>query len=446
MRSPSKLFVALGSLLLSVRPAFPAEPAKPQGNLPACYAQLGIFADSNGPSAPAVPEGLGVNIHFTDARPGEMKLLAASGLRWVRMDFTWSRIEKAKGQYDFTAYDRLISTLEASHICPLFILDYGNPLYDGGLSPYTEEGREAFARWAATSAQRFKDRGVLWEIWNEPNGSFWRPKAKVEDYVKLALAVGRAIRDAVPQEIYIGPATAGIKFDFLEACFQAGLLDYWRAVSVHPYRQSDPETAQAEYKRLQDLIAKYAPGKAIPILSGEWGYSAAWKGMNEERQGKILPREWLTNMASNVPLSIWYDWHDDGENPTEPEHHFGMVSNPYDPAREQVYEPKPAYRAAKTLATVLNGFRFDRRLEVGSSDDYALVFKKDHDTRIVAWTTAAIPHPSVLPAGRGRFAVTSHLGSPLPALFADHQKLRIVLSDAPQYIVPANRTQLASER
>jgi hypothetical protein len=77
-------------------------------------------------------------------------------------------------------------------------------------------------------------------MWNEPNGSFWKPKANVEDYVKLALAVGRAIRDAAPQEVYIGPATSGIKFDFLEACFQAGLLDYWRAVSVHPYRQTDP--------------------------------------------------------------------------------------------------------------------------------------------------------------------------------------------------------------
>jgi hypothetical protein len=146
-----------------------------------------------------------------------------------------------------------------------------------------------------------------------------------------------------------------------------------------------------------------------------------------------------------VPLSIWYDWRDDGENPTEAEHHFGMVSNPYDPAREPVYEPKPAYRAAKTLTTVLNGFRFDRRLEVGSSNDYALVFKKGRATRIVAWTTAAIPHGIVLPAGRGRFEVTSHLGNQLPALFAHHQRLRIVLSDAPQYIIPANRTQIGSK-
>jgi hypothetical protein len=31
-------------------------------------------------SAPAIPEGIGVNIHFTDPRPGEMKMLAAAAL------------------------------------------------------------------------------------------------------------------------------------------------------------------------------------------------------------------------------------------------------------------------------------------------------------------------------------------------------------------------------
>ena len=48
------------------------------------------FAAQPHPALPAaaVPEGLGVNIHFTDPRPGEMEMLAAAGFRWVRMDFS----------------------------------------------------------------------------------------------------------------------------------------------------------------------------------------------------------------------------------------------------------------------------------------------------------------------------------------------------------------------
>ena len=77
-----------------------------------------------------------------------------------------------------------------------------------------------------------------------------------------------------------------------------------------------------------ELIDQYAPkGKQIPILSAEWGYSAAWKDFDETKQGKMLPRQWLVNLANDVPLSIWYDWHDDGTDPKEPEHHFGTVQH-----------------------------------------------------------------------------------------------------------------------
>src|SRR2546428_1162256 len=95
-------------------------------------------------SAPAIPEGIGVNIHFTDPQPGEMKLLAAAGFRWVRMDFHWQQTEVAQGRYDFTPYDRLLSTLDQYKIRALLILDYSNNLYDNGLAPYSNEGRRAF--------------------------------------------------------------------------------------------------------------------------------------------------------------------------------------------------------------------------------------------------------------------------------------------------------------
>ncbi|MDR0610777.1 MAG: hypothetical protein LBG58_11755, partial [Planctomycetaceae bacterium] len=38
---------------------------------------------------PVVPDGLGYNIHFTDAKPGEMEMLADSGATIIRMDLSW---------------------------------------------------------------------------------------------------------------------------------------------------------------------------------------------------------------------------------------------------------------------------------------------------------------------------------------------------------------------
>jgi len=386
-----------------------------------------------------VPEGVGVDIHFIDPQPGELKMLAASGVRWIRMDFDWSRTETVKGQYDFTAYDRLVALLEQYKIRPVFILDYSNALYDEGLSPHTEEGVKAFASWAAAAVTHFKGRGIVWEMYNEPNFFFWRPQPNVEAYIKLALAVGEGIYEAAPDEDYVGPATSGVDLPFLEACFKAGLLNYWSGVSVHPYRPTGPEAAAADFMALRTLITRYAPeGKQIPILSGEWGYStnSDQKGVDEATQGKLLPRQWLNNLANGVPLSIWYDWHDDGPDPKEREHHFGMVRFAYDSARDPVYNPKPAYRAARTLTTLLEGFRFNKRLVVGGSNDYVLLFSNGEAVRLVVWTTAPAPHALSIPASPGRFAVFAHTGEKLPDVVAGQGSLDVVATDSPQYLDP----------
>src|SRR5688572_2502942 len=139
-------------------------------------------------SSPAIPEGMGVNIHFTTPDPGEVKMLAAAGFRWVRMDFVWKQTEQVKGSYDFSTYDVLLKALDEYQIRPLFILDYSNALYDNDRAPYTEAGRLAFANWAAAAVKRYRGRGILWEIYNEPNTGFWTPKPNVSDYIKLSVA------------------------------------------------------------------------------------------------------------------------------------------------------------------------------------------------------------------------------------------------------------------
>src|ERR1051325_9972098 len=78
---------------------------------------------------PSVEESLGVNIHFIEPQPGEVKMIADAGFRWVRTDFKWELTERKRGEYDFSPYDGLLRELDAFNIRALFILDYGNPLY-----------------------------------------------------------------------------------------------------------------------------------------------------------------------------------------------------------------------------------------------------------------------------------------------------------------------------
>ena len=388
---------------------------------------------------PGTIDGLGVNIHFTDARPGEMEMLAAGGFRCVRMDLSWARTEREQGRYDFSAYDRLLTASRPHQIRALFILDYSNSLYEKDRSVATREGREAYARWAAAAAAHFRGQGILWEIWNEPNISgFWKPEPNVEDYAAMALAACQAIRTVAPAEAIIGPATSRIDLEFLEGCFKAGLLQWWDAVSVHPYRQSAPETAAVEYHRLRQLIDRYAPAdKSIPIISGEWGYSAAWNGFDPVEQGKLLPRQWLTNLSQDIPVSIWYDWHDDGRDPHEAEHHFGTVENEAHRGRQPVYNPKPAYLAAKTLTATLAGYRFRKRLATSDPTAYALLFENGDQQRVAVWTTGSEPTEIKIPSRDSRFERISHTGESHSPISATDGFLEVTATDSPQYLVAA---------
>ncbi|MGH9398278.1 MAG: beta-1,4-xylanase [Terriglobia bacterium] len=398
------------------------------------------------PLNPPVPGSLGINIHFTNPAPGEMKEIADGGFRWVRMDLDWGSTERVKGKYDFSAYDKLLAALAPYHIRPILILDYSNKFYDHNLSPYDEVGRQAFANWVAAAVNHFHGRGVAWEMYNEPNWTFWRPKPNVQDYIKLALKVGETIEETDPGETYIGPAGALIDLPFLKACFEAGLLNYWSAVSVHPYRQRIPESVSGPYADLRKLIATYAPaGKTIPIIAGEWGYPSTpdWFNMSEAGQAQMLAREFLTNIAEGIPITIWYDWGDGNEASKSSDDHYGIVKSDYHQGGNPAYPPKPVYLAAQTLFRFFDGYTFRKRLAVGSPEDYVLLFTKQDGARLAAWTTGNAPEVVTIPGARGKFHVIGIVGAEMRGLRAHRHGLKITLSNSPQYLAPQKTGGLA---
>ena len=72
----------------------------------------------------------GINIHFEQEQPGEIQQLSQS-YTITRHGATWDKIEQTKGEYNFTAYDGLISGLTSHSVRPYWLLAFGNVHYTG---------------------------------------------------------------------------------------------------------------------------------------------------------------------------------------------------------------------------------------------------------------------------------------------------------------------------
>lgn len=217
-------------------------------------------------------EGRGTNIHWREEPQPGVAAMISRAYRVVRMDFTWALIETARGVYNFSEYDTLLGTMKAHGLRPYWILDYGNPLY-----PPTTRGSTcdtavcvaAFARFAAAAVSHFKGNDIIFECINEPNGM---GRFNATNYATLCLGAG--VHFTAAGELFVGPATSGVDWTWLNATFSAGALGAFGAVSVHPYRQIDPDTVLDDWARLRALVDQHDT-RRLPMISGEWGYTNA---------------------------------------------------------------------------------------------------------------------------------------------------------------------------
>ena len=137
----------------------------------------------------------------------------------------------------------------------------------------------------------------------------------------------------------------------------------------------------------------------------------------------------LINIHQNVPVSIWYDWKNDGPDPNEREHNFGTVKGDL--------TPKTAYLAAKTLSTTLAGFSFERCLYLGPDKDFGCLLKKDNIEALALWTTGD-EHELTLQLKAGRGILVDMLGNKKEISW-NEQGLKLTVSQSPQYLLLSSK-------
>ena len=366
---------------------------------------------------------LGVNIHFTrDAAALDAARLA--GFTWIRMDLAWADVEIAPGVYDFSGYDQLITDLEARDMRALLILDYGHPLYTGGsnMPPITSTALEAIGRYAETAARHFAGHGICYEIWNEPNTyGFWLPQPNAAQYAALSNSLIARVRLGDPQAQIVTGGLSGMDYVFLRDCLNDGAATGASAIGLHPYRWGAPETAEADVSAWRSIVSETLSSN-LPTWDTEWGYSATWFGDGHTseartRQAVMAARELLTAWSAGFPLIVYYDLRDDGLDPSNAEHNFGLL------ARD--YSAKPAMQAVQALTAAAHGRQFTGVVPLGSTDLHALRLDGVAEVVMVLWSSSAEATVRVPASG----TAVDMLGKPLALQPVDNQ-LELVISEA----------------
>ena len=108
-----------------------------------------------------------------------MPLIARAGIREVRDgEQYWEKVEREPGVYRFPApFTGYMAALADHEVAPLIVLSFANHLYDRGLTPFSADGREGYARYGRAVLDHYGSQIRAVNL-NKFNGSFCQDRAR----------------------------------------------------------------------------------------------------------------------------------------------------------------------------------------------------------------------------------------------------------------------------
>lgn len=326
----------------------------------AVLAAVLLLVIGGGPASGRV--GLATNL-LGSAEPlrPQLATLHDAGIRWIREDFAWDRIEPERGRFDWSATDELMAAAAAERVDVLAVAAYSaawatsDPGGDVHAPPREDRDYAAYVR---AVVERYGPGGAFWrgdgperplravELWNEPWGYFFfKPEPDPARYAALARAGARAVREAADGVDVLVPAdllevrTDGRIVPWFSALLAADrsladLVDGWTA---HPYPspRSAPPDARGDPRFGFDRVAEIrrladAAGVERPIWITELGWTTATgseDGVTEQQQADFLDAALgraLGAWREFVPHVFVYTWNRSTGDPGDIEGNYGL--------------------------------------------------------------------------------------------------------------------------
>ena len=296
-----------------------------------------------GPATPApVMRGyratVGVQFHCTWPSYDDLQRrlvldkMAAAGMRWVRIDVAWARIENgAKGARDgsrIRTFERCVALARERGLNVLATL-MGTPGWANGNAGSTVPPTDAgdYGDFASWIAGRFRGSVQAWEVWNEENnGAFFLGDAT--QYVELLRAAYQGFKAGDPDALVVLGGLAWNDDAWLRDLYARGAKGSFDVVATHPYswfpddppeRADDGNIARFTHTpAIRRVMTDYGD-EETPIWFTELGWSThqngpeadanPWAaGVDEETQAAYAVRaiQYAREHWPYVGVIIWY--------------------------------------------------------------------------------------------------------------------------------------------
>jgi hypothetical protein len=351
-----------------------ARGGKPNGTAQTTFAILP-------PRKPAAADSpFGVVTHFAKGWKTDLiPLIEKAGIRHVRDEQPWQKVEQDAGEYVFPPkLSDYMTELAAHGLDPLLVLAFANRNYDGGKTPFSDAGRAGYANYAAKVARKYGPAVRAYEVWNEYNGSFCTGPCRSDRpgyYAAMLKDAYKSLKAADPSLTVVGGAGVPIPLDFFQGIFEAGALSSMDAIAIHPYR-AQAEGVEAKLDQLRQLMARY--GAVKPIWATEFSDIADMR-KNPDGAAGYLVRMSTILLSEKVERIYWYLARD-----FEKFQGLGLLHDDDGPAKR--YTPRPAYVAYAVLIHELGGLQFAGR-EPGDPRVRVYRFSGPGGDVRVAWST-----------------------------------------------------------
>lgn len=307
-------------------------------------------------SSPRVPVGFSPGFSIMEESLADLRRdldqMRALGVRRVRLDLSWGRVEGVQGVYDWSQPDRVFNEARQRGIAVLAVIGYQPDWaqrYDGAGRPLPVD-RDGFARFAQAAATRYRTQVGAWEIWNEPNlQRFWIAPPDPAQYADLVNAVAPRIRagdpgapvlvgsmspaNDVPDGSTVSPLT------FLDGIYDRVPLRNFDAVSVHPYSYPAWPTGTEEWNtffrmhQLRDIMTA-AGDRGTKMWITEYGAPTG------TAEGAVSPQDQADMVVAGIrearrrgyvgPMYL-YSLRDTAVDPSDRESNFGLMTHDWRP-------------------------------------------------------------------------------------------------------------------